>query len=307
MSKRKAQSSIDVHAGASSPSSAPPTHASSVMRIPLSAVLSSDDEDGHGDADADGHGGDGHGEGHGADAGRDYQAFNQEYFERLFEHEKMIADTQRMNFYHAIIGTAVKAAAKAAAKAGAKAATCSTGPVVLDVGTGTGVLAAWAEKAGASRVIAIDHSGATLELAATLVEANGCEKIEFMCGHSSQYGLTPEALEKAAATPGCEDDGGEGDDGDGTDEDVDEDVVPDLVMPSSAQPIDAAAAQPMDVADKAVDVGVDADDNDDDDDDGVGVGDVDPSLRVDLIIHEQIGDVLFDEYVEEKRRDEMRV
>ena len=294
MPKRKAQS--DVHAGSSSPSSAPAPHASSVMRIPLSAVLSSDDEDGHGDANGDGHDGDGHG----ADAGRDYQAFNQEYFERLFEHEKMIADAQRMNFYHAIIGTAVKAAAKAGAKA-----TGSTGPVVLDVGTGTGVLAAWAEKAGASRVIAIDHSGATLELAATLVESNGCEKIEFMCGHSSLYGLTPEALEKAAATSGCEDDGGEGDDGDGSDEDEDEDVVPDLVMPSSAQPIDAAAAEPMEVADTAVDGGVDADDDDDDDDDdggaGVGVGDVDPSLCVDLIIHEQIGDVLFDEYGEEKR------
>ena len=150
----------------------------------------------------------GSGSGSGSDSGSEsgsdsdndsYADFNEEYFSRVFEQEKMVSDVHRMDFYHAVVANAVGAAASP--------------PVVLDVGTGTGCLAAWAEKAGAKKVYvgegaaaaaaaaaataaalvptqlryAFDHSVHALELAATLAEENGCEKIEFMCGHSSEF------------------------------------------------------------------------------------------------------------------------
>ena len=109
----------------------------------------------------------------GSDDDEGYAAFNRDYFGRAFEHEKMLGDKRRMDFYNAIIRDAVAA--------------CASPPTVLDVGTGTGVLAAWAEKAGAKQVYAFDHSERTLEFAATLAEANGCRRIAFMCGHSTQF------------------------------------------------------------------------------------------------------------------------
>ena len=108
----------------------------------------------------------------------EYANFNETYFARVFEHEKMISDTRRMDFYNAIITSNIQDLASS---------NNNQGPIVLDVGTGTGVLAAWAEKAGASKVVAIDHSESCIKLAATLADANQCTKIDFMVGHSSQY------------------------------------------------------------------------------------------------------------------------
>jgi len=108
------------------------------------------------------------------DEDENYQAFNESYFTRIFEQEKMLSDRRRMNFYHAIIQKYVATSKK-------------NKKVVLDVGTGTGVLAAWSSQAGASKVIAIDHSEKNVSLAATLADANGCNNIEFMVGHSSQF------------------------------------------------------------------------------------------------------------------------
>ena len=116
-----------------------------------------------------------------------YSDFNKDYFERIFEHEKMLSDEARMEFYHGAVTEAVQAAA--ASKGDGKV-------VVIDVGTGTGVLAAWADKAGADHVFALDHSPRTLELAATLAEENECSNIEFMCGHSSQFVCPPDIAEK---------------------------------------------------------------------------------------------------------------
>ena len=114
----------------------------------------------------------------------DYRNFNQSYFTRVFEHEKMLSDKRRMDFYHRVIKKNVQAlvSSKRTGKSGE-----APEVVVLDVGTGTGVLAAWASKSGASRVIAIDHSEECVKMAATLADANQCKNIEFMVGHSSQF------------------------------------------------------------------------------------------------------------------------
>ena len=55
-------------------------------RVRSASSSSSEEEDDESDDDAD-----------------SYAAFNQEYFSSLFEHEKMLADVRRMDFYHALI------------------------------------------------------------------------------------------------------------------------------------------------------------------------------------------------------------
>ena len=74
-----------------------------------------------------------------------------------YEQEKMLSDKRRMDFYYNLIKKYVKASSKM---------------TVLDVGTGTGVLACWSCLAGASKVIAIDHSEKNIYLAATLADNN---------------------------------------------------------------------------------------------------------------------------------------
>ena len=106
------------------------------------------------------------------DEEEDYQSFNESYFTRIYEQEKMLSDKRRMDFYYNLIKKYVKASSKM---------------TVLDVGTGTGVLACWSCLAGASKVIAIDHSEKNIHLAATLADNNNCQSIEFMVGHSSQF------------------------------------------------------------------------------------------------------------------------
>lgn len=58
----------------------------------------------------------------------------------------------------------------------------SVSPSVLDMGTGTGVLAIVAEKLGAERVLAIDIEEWSAENATENAEANTCSKIEAKCG-----------------------------------------------------------------------------------------------------------------------------
>ena len=101
-----------------------------------------------------------------------YRQFNEEYFGQLFEHEKMLADKKRMHFYYKLIQDNVP-----------------RGATVLDVGTGTGVLAAWASKKVGQEgtVYAIDHSNKCLAMAATLAQANACKNVQFFQCHSSQF------------------------------------------------------------------------------------------------------------------------
>jgi protein arginine N-methyltransferase 1 len=72
--------------------------------------------------------------------------------------------------------------------------TVRAGDVVADLGTGTGILAFAACRAGAARVYAIEH-GAIIHAARQLAQANGfADRIVFCAAHSSQVRL-PEAVD----------------------------------------------------------------------------------------------------------------
>ena len=88
--------------------------------------------------------------------------FVEYYFERYGDlelHRTMIGDERRTKAFADAISEVVK-----------------PGDVVLDVGTGTGVLAMLCAKAGAKRVYAIDQA-AVAQSAANLVKANGLQDI----------------------------------------------------------------------------------------------------------------------------------
>ena len=69
-------------------------------------------------------------------------------------HVMLLNDTQRMSAYRQAISAVVR-----------------NGDVVLDVGTGTGILALFACQAGAKKVYAVDH-GDILTVARELAESN---------------------------------------------------------------------------------------------------------------------------------------
>jgi type I protein arginine methyltransferase len=100
-----------------------------------------------------------------------YRDFNHRYFASLHEQERMLADRQRMNFYHEAIARHIK-----------------PGDRVIDLGTGTGILAAFASRAGAAKVYAIDHSK-ILTHAKELAEHNRLENVEFVAKHSKDFSL----------------------------------------------------------------------------------------------------------------------
>ncbi len=102
-------------------------------------------------------------------ADADYREFNGWYFAQFSEQEKMLADQPRMNFYHAAIARHVQ-----------------PGDRVIDLGTGTGILAAFAARRGAGHVYAIDHSD-ILKHARRLAAHNGIENVEFVATHSRDF------------------------------------------------------------------------------------------------------------------------
>lgn len=87
----------------------------------------------------------------------------------------MLADRPRMAFYAETIRRHIH-----------------PGDRVIDLGTGTGILAALASRRGA-HVHALDHSS-ILEHARALAAANGIERVEFVSGHSSTFTL-PEPVD----------------------------------------------------------------------------------------------------------------
>jgi protein arginine N-methyltransferase 1 len=100
-----------------------------------------------------------------------YREYNTWCFADLHQQECMLADRPRMAFYHEMISRGIR-----------------TGDRVIDLGTGTGILAAFASRAGAAKVYAIDHSE-ILDHAKALALANGVENIEFVAEHSADFRL----------------------------------------------------------------------------------------------------------------------
>ncbi|MGH7957961.1 MAG: methyltransferase domain-containing protein, partial [Opitutaceae bacterium] len=101
----------------------------------------------------------------------DYRAYNGRMFANFHEQERMVADKPRMAFYHRAITRHIQ-----------------PGDRVIDLGTGTGILAALAARRGAAHVYAIDHS-AILTHARTLAAANEIENVEFVAAHSTRFSV----------------------------------------------------------------------------------------------------------------------
>lgn len=96
-------------------------------------------------------------------------------------HREMLADLPRVR----AMGAALRAALK-------------PGDVVLDIGTGSGLLAMLACQYGAGKVYAVER-GQILEVARQLARHNGLEgRIEFVAGHSSKVDL-PEKVDLVVA------------------------------------------------------------------------------------------------------------
>ncbi len=98
-----------------------------------------------------------------------YAADNRLIFSQYAEQERMLADRPRMDFYEAVIERHV-----------------GPGDRVVDLGTGTGILAAFAVREGASEVYAIDHSS-IIEEARLLACHNQVERVTFCSQHSSRF------------------------------------------------------------------------------------------------------------------------
>ena len=98
-----------------------------------------------------------------------YATKNRAVFTKFMTHEEMLADHVRVDAYAKALEVCV-----------------SPQDVVVDVGTGTGILAFLAARNGAKRVYAIDHSN-VIEVAKAVAEANGIEGIEFVRAHSRDF------------------------------------------------------------------------------------------------------------------------
>lgn len=98
-----------------------------------------------------------------------YDLRNQDDFSDLYEHERMIADKVRVDNYQKAISRNVR-----------------PGQVVIDLGTGTGILALLAAKQGAKHVYAIDHSE-FLDVAKYIAKQNQIENVTFVNINSRDF------------------------------------------------------------------------------------------------------------------------
>lgn len=98
-----------------------------------------------------------------------YAVRNRVTFNDLYQHDRMLDDRVRMDAYRAGIAKHVDA-----------------DDVVVDLGTGSGILAFLAAKAGAGKVHAIEH-GKMIELAEATAKANQINTVVFHRTHSTRF------------------------------------------------------------------------------------------------------------------------
>jgi protein arginine N-methyltransferase 1 len=98
-----------------------------------------------------------------------YDHMNETNFAGLAEHEELLSDSVRVDAYHRAIQRNVR-----------------SGDVVLDLGTGTGLLAFMASRAGASKVYAVEHSD-FIQVAREVAQHNGFTNIEFVQANSREF------------------------------------------------------------------------------------------------------------------------
>ncbi len=97
------------------------------------------------------------------------------YFGRSQIHEKMLADQMRIENYYGTISKHVRA-----------------GDVVVDLGTGTGILAFFAALQHPAQVYAIEHSP-MVEVAQQLAHANQLTNVAFFHGNSKDFEISGKA------------------------------------------------------------------------------------------------------------------
>ena len=105
-----------------------------------------------------------------------YDNMNEANFAGISHHEEMLSDRVRVDAYHRGIQRNV-----------------APGDVVLDLGTGTGLLAFLASRAGASKVYAVEHSD-FIEVACEIGRLNGFTNIEFVQANSREF-TPPEPID----------------------------------------------------------------------------------------------------------------
>ncbi|MEO6694580.1 MAG: methyltransferase domain-containing protein [Ignavibacteria bacterium] len=98
-----------------------------------------------------------------------YSVANSNYFTSFQEHEKMLGDKLRVNTYYKAIQKNV-----------------NEGDVVIDLGTGTGILSFMASKKNPKKIFAIEH-GKIIESAKTAAAHNGIKNIEFVNVNSKNF------------------------------------------------------------------------------------------------------------------------
>ena len=98
-----------------------------------------------------------------------YDLYNRDEFGNLYEHEKMLADAVRVDTYKKGIQKHV-----------------GQGDLVLDLGTGSGILAFFAAQQRPEKVYAVDHSE-FIHVAQKIAERNGFGNIEFVRSNSRNF------------------------------------------------------------------------------------------------------------------------
>lgn len=98
-----------------------------------------------------------------------YDDMNETSFGELSHHEEMLSDTVRVDAYHHAIHRCVE-----------------PGDVVVDLGSGTGLLAFMASRAGAAKVYAVEHSD-VIELAREIGRRNGITNVEYVQANSREF------------------------------------------------------------------------------------------------------------------------